>query len=223
MRLRPSGNAGPIATTAANFAHYHAETAQPWELQALTRARVVAGNERLAARVTQNIWDNLARPRDERALGRAIRAMRERIFKEHGREEAWNLKHAPGALVEIEFAIQHLKLAHAHHCPVLRATGMREILAVIAQAGLLDAVQVQDLVRAYALHQALQAVLRLSTSDRFDPRTAPPRLLDALVRAAALALEGEPPPADFAALERRLVESQRAVRQIFDQLCPAGA
>ena len=223
MRLRPSGNAGPIATTAANFAHYHAETAQPWELQALTRARVVAGDERLAARVTQNIWENLARPRDERALGRAIRAMRERIFKEHGREEAWNLKHAPGALVEIEFAIQHLKLAHAHHCPVLRATGMREILAVIAQAGLLDAVQVQDLVRAYALHQALQAVLRLSTSDRFDPRTAPPRLLDALVRAAALALEGEPPPADFAALERRLVESQRAVRQIFDQLCPAGA
>ena len=53
-------------------------------------------------------------------------------------------------------------------------------------------------------------------------QAAPPRLLEALVRAAALALEGEPPPADFAALERRLVESQRAVRQIFDELCPPG-
>ena len=65
-------------------------------------------------------------------------------------------------------------------------------------------------------------MLRLSTSERFDPKAAPPRLLEALVRAAALALEGEPPPADFAALERRLVESQRAVRQIFDELCPPG-
>ena len=51
MRLRPSGNAGPVATTAANFARYHAETAQIWEQQALTRARVVAGDPALAERV----------------------------------------------------------------------------------------------------------------------------------------------------------------------------
>ncbi len=184
---------------------------------------MVAGDPDLAARVAAGIWANLARPRDMPALARAIRAMRERIFKEHGSGQAWNLKHAPGGLVEIEFAVQHLKLAHAHACPGLRHTAMRETLAVIAQAGLLAADRVQELAHAHALHQALQAVLRLSTSDRFEPRTAPPRLLDALVRAAALALEGEPPPADFAALERRLVESQRAVRQIFDELCPPGA
>ncbi len=223
MRLRPSGNAGPIATTAANFAQYHAKTAQPWELQALTRARVVAGDRDLAARVEAGIWANLARPRDVSALARAIRAMRERIFKEHGSRQPWNLKHAPGALVEIEFAIQHLKLAHAHALPGLRHTGMRETLAVIADSGLLAADRVQELAHGHALHQALQAVLRLSTSDRFDPRTAPPRLLEALVRAAGMALEGEPPPVDFAALERRLVESQRAVRQIFDELCPPAA
>jgi hypothetical protein len=76
------------------------------------------------------------------------------------------------------------------------------------------------LARAYALHQSLQAVLRLSLSDRFKPRAAPPRLLEALVSAAALALEGEPPPTDFMALERLLVESQGDVRQIFDHLCP---
>ena len=222
MRLRPSGNAGPVATTALNFAQYHAETAQPWELQALTRARAVAGDAALAERVEAGIWANLARPREVPALGRAIRAMRERIFKEHGSNVVWNLKHAPGALVEIEFAVQHLKLAHAHACPGLRHTGMRETLAVVAQESLLPADRVQELAQAHALHQALQAVLRLSTNERFDPKAAPPRLLEALVRAAAMALEGEPPPADFAALERRLVESQRAVRQIFDELCPPG-
>jgi glutamate-ammonia-ligase adenylyltransferase len=220
MRLRPSGNAGPVATTVDNYTGYHAETAQPWELQALSRARVVAGDAPLAERVEAGIWANLARPREPRELGRAIRTMRERIFKEHGSSSVWNLKHAPGALIEIEFAVQHLKLAHAHACPGLRRTGMRDILVAIAAEGLLEAEHVDALARAYALHQALQAVLRLSTSDQFDPQTAPPRLLEALVRAAAAASEGEPPPAEFAALERRLVKSQRAVRQIFDELCP---
>ncbi len=222
MRLRPSGNAGPVATSAANFAAYHARSAQAWEQQALTRARVIAGDPALAERVAAELWANLARPRDPAALGRAIRAMRERIFKEHGSEQAWNLKHAPGGIVEAEFALQYLKLAHAQRCPALRVTAMRKILDAAAEAGILPAEEVEALRRAHALHQALQAVLRLSASDRFDPNTAPPRLLDALTRAAALALEGEPPPEDFAGLERRLVESQHAVRQIFDRLCPLG-
>ena len=171
MRLRPSGNAGPIATTALNFVQYHADTAQPWELQALTRARAVAGDLALAERVEAGIWANLARPREVAKLGRAIRTMRERIFKEHGSSLAWNLKHAPGALVEIEFAVQHLKLAHAHACPGLRHTGMRETLEVIARESLLPADRVQELAHAHALHQALQAVLRLSTNEQFDPES----------------------------------------------------
>jgi glutamate-ammonia-ligase adenylyltransferase len=222
MRLRPSGNAGPVAIPLANFARYHAETAQTWEQQALTRARVVAGEAALARRVEDAIWTNLARPREAASLGQAVRAMRERIFKEHGSEDPWNLKHARGGIVEIEFTAQHLKLLHAHAQPELRTTATAAIFAVARDQGLLPADQAQDLARAYALHQSLQAVLRLSLSDRFKPGTAPPRLLEALVSAAALALEGEPPPTDFTALERLLVESQADVRQIFDHLCPAA-
>ena len=56
MRLRPSGNAGPVATTLDNFTRYHADSAQTWEQQALTRARVVAGDAGLAPRVEDAIW-----------------------------------------------------------------------------------------------------------------------------------------------------------------------
>jgi glutamate-ammonia-ligase adenylyltransferase len=223
MRLRPSGNVGPVATSLPNFARYHAETAQVWEQQALTRARAVAGDAALCRRVEETIWANLARPREAGPLGAAVRAMRERIFKEHGSEDAWNLKHARGGIVEIEFAAQYLKLLHAHAEPRLETTVTPAIFAVARDAGLLPAEDAEDLSRAYALHQCLQAVLRLSLSDRFEPKAAPPRLLEALVRAAALALEGEPPPEDFAALARRLVESQGDVRQIFDRLCPSPA
>lgn len=223
MRLRPSGNAGPVACTLANFASYNEHTAQTWELQALTRARVVAGHVGLAARVEDAIWGSLARPREPLPLARAVRTMRERIFKEHGSGDPWNLKHARGAIVEIEFTAQYLKLLHAHEAPELRRTGTREVLEACGEAGFLPREQAVELIRSFALHQSLQAVLRLSLSDRLEPATAPARLLEALVHAGTLVLEGEPPPADFKALERLLVESQATVRQIFDALCPPEA
>jgi glutamate-ammonia-ligase adenylyltransferase len=222
-RLRPSGNVGPVATSLDNFRQYHAGTAQVWEQQALTRARVVAGDPTLASQTEEAIWSNLARPRDPSVLGAAVRAMRERIFKEHGSKDPWNLKHTRGGIVEIEFAAQYLKLLHAARLPPLRTTRTPAIFTELREASLVPADQAQDLARAHALHQALQAVLRLSLSDRFSARTAPPQLLQALVRASAMALEGEPPPADFQALERLLLETQTAVRQIFDGLCPQAS
>jgi glutamate-ammonia-ligase adenylyltransferase len=123
-RLRPSGNVGPVAASLANFARYQAETAQIWEQQALTRARVVAGDRGLANRVTDVVLATLARPRDPGPLAAAVRAMRERIFREHGAKAggAWNLKHARGGLVEVEFAAQYLVLANAHAEPRLLVT-----------------------------------------------------------------------------------------------------
>ena len=79
----------------------------------------------------------------------------------------------------------------------------------------------REAAAALRLLHALQAVLRLSTSDRFDPAAAPEGLRRALLAAARRALPDEPLP-DFAALERRLVESEAVARQLFDQLCPPG-
>ena len=222
-RLRPSGNIGPVAASLASFVRYQLETAQTWELQALTRARVVAGDPDLAAKVEAASREALARPRDREELAKAVRAMRERIFKEHGSANPWNLKHARGGIVELEFTAQYLILAHAADEPRLLATSTVAALEAAGEAGLLPSSEARSLADAFALFQSLLAVLRLSLGERFDPATAPPRLLEALVRAAGLAVPGGIPPAGFAELEARLVESQEAVRQIFARLCPPEA
>jgi hypothetical protein len=97
------------------------------------------------------------------------------------------------------------------------------VFGVAREAGLLSLEDAEALTNAFSLYQSLLAVLRLSTGDRFEPERAPARLLQALVRAATLAVPGEIPATGFADLERRLVESQAAVRQIFDRLCPPEA
>ena len=52
MRLRPSGNQGPVATRLASFIDYQEHSAWTWEHLALTRARVVSGTARATARAS---------------------------------------------------------------------------------------------------------------------------------------------------------------------------
>ena len=184
-RLRPSGNLGPVACSVGNFERYQLETAQTWEHQALTRARAIAGDPALGRRVEAVIRRALLTPREPEALAREVAAMRARIFREHGSEDPWNLKHARGGLVELEFLAQFLKLRFAPEHPDLLTTGTVETFLRAAADRLLDPDDGAALVRAGRLYHRLQAVLRLAVQEGFHPARAPAGLRQALVRAAA--------------------------------------
>ncbi|MEM9599934.1 MAG: hypothetical protein AAF926_02815 [Pseudomonadota bacterium] len=68
MRLRPSGRSGPPAVTLSAFMRHHEGSARNWEHIALVPARVVAGDNALGARVTQELANILSRPRDQAQL-----------------------------------------------------------------------------------------------------------------------------------------------------------
>src|SRR3546814_18965632 len=69
MRLRPSGNAGPIASSLSGFRRYQAENAWTWEHLALTRARVGAGNPILTTPFTPQPHEVLTSPPTEGRRG----------------------------------------------------------------------------------------------------------------------------------------------------------
>ncbi len=224
-RLRPSGNVGPVACSLANFASYQLKSAQTWEHQALTRARLVAGDPGLGARVAGIIRTALIQERDPEQLAREVALMRARIFREHGDLDPWNLKHARGGLVEAEFLAQFLQLRFAPVHPVLLTTSTLQTFERAVTLGLLPADEGQALVEAVRLYRRLQAVLRLSIQDRFDARLAPPGLRRALVRAARPD-EGEPAAASAAAfdeLQARLGAAQAMVARSFARHCPEAA
>ena len=60
MRLRPSGNKGPVAVSLEAFRRYHEHDAWTWERMALTRARVIAGPAALRERVRHAIATAIA-------------------------------------------------------------------------------------------------------------------------------------------------------------------
>jgi glutamate-ammonia-ligase adenylyltransferase len=210
MRLRPSGNKGPVATRVSGFEAYQHNEAWTWEKMALTRARVVAGDASLQAHVEQIICDVLCEARDPEATLKDVAEMRRRMLDAHPKADHWEIKQVRGGLVEVEFIAQGLQLIHAHVQPEVLATNTFTALSNLHQAGLLSTGDYETLQRAGTLYHTLTHVLRLCTTGRFSPGDAPPGFMSLMLRAAAAP--------DIAALEHMLVSANTEVAAVFDRL-----
>ncbi len=162
MRLRPSGKAGPIATSLASYQRYHREDSWTWEQMALTRARVVAGPPPLAAEIDRSIRTALTRRRDPERLRADVVDMRARIERERRARSLWDVKDLRGGLVDIEFIAQYLQLRHGHDAPQVLATNTADALNALAAAGVLAPDAADELIEALGLWQQIQARLRLA-------------------------------------------------------------
>ncbi|MFT8242962.1 bifunctional [glutamine synthetase] adenylyltransferase/[glutamine synthetase]-adenylyl-L-tyrosine phosphorylase [Roseomonas sp. BN140053] len=217
MRLRPSGNKGPVATSIASFERYHAGgEAWTWERMALTRARPVAGPAGLRRRFAAAAQAALVAHAGPRAIADA-RDMRARMLRDKPPENAWDVKSMPGGLVEVEFVAQALQCAHAA-TPRLIAPTTREALARLARARLLPAEDAARLVRADQLWRTVQSVLRL-TVGRSVPESLPEPAVTALLRACSpvLAAAGDAAPVDLAALRGSFARTAEGVRAAFER------
>ncbi|MDH5749054.1 MAG: bifunctional [glutamine synthetase] adenylyltransferase/[glutamine synthetase]-adenylyl-L-tyrosine phosphorylase [Rhodospirillales bacterium] len=168
MRLRPSGSAGPIASSLDAFVQYNRSDAWTWEHMALTRARIITGPPALSEKIEGVIRDILSQPRDPDMLTHDVAHMRERIDKERHTDLIWNIKYLRGGLVDIEFIAQYLQLKHAHHHPEILSANTKTALQQIGEANLIDASVCRDLMEAIDLWQPLQAILRLTLARDFN-------------------------------------------------------
>ncbi len=110
-RLRPSGAQGPLVVSFDSFTRYQREAAWTWEHMALTRARPVFGSAAARATLAALVTEILAMPRDRAALTADIVKMRSDIARHKPPLGAFDVKLAPGGLVDLEFAVQRAQLA----------------------------------------------------------------------------------------------------------------
>jgi glutamate-ammonia-ligase adenylyltransferase len=214
MRLRPSGRAGPVATSLEAFRGYQESEAWTWEHMALTRARVVSASPEFAAQIEAVIDAVLCRPREAAAIAADVADMRAAIAQEKGEDERWDLKYAKGGLIDLEFIAQYLQLVHAAHHPDLLDTSTARVLDRAWQLGLLPAEDADVLRPAARLYHNLTQLLRLCLSGPFDPKTARAGLLGLLSRAADLP--------NFATLDAHIAETQQKVRASFNRILAAA-
>ncbi|MEM7631904.1 MAG: glutamine-synthetase adenylyltransferase [Pseudomonadota bacterium] len=164
MRLRPSGNQGPVATSWRAFQGYQRSDAWFWEHLALTRARVVAGPETLADDLEAFRCDVLAAPQDTAQVLRDLADMRRRIASAKAPGSVWDVKVGPGRLQDIELLSQTGILLHG--------TGSRAIAAGLdacVAVGVLTQDQATTLVDAHRLIARVQMATRLLSTGAIAP------------------------------------------------------
>ncbi len=110
MRLRPSGNKGPVATRINSFEKYQRGEAWTWEHMALSRARLICGDEDLVLNAERIIGEVLSARRDIPKIAKDVAEMRGLIEQEKPPVSIWDLKLIPGGLIDIEFIAQYLRL-----------------------------------------------------------------------------------------------------------------
>ena len=177
--LRPNGNSGMLVTTLNAYASYQegrgSNTAWTWEHQAMTRARCVLGPDSLRQRFDAIRQTVITAPRNLPALQAEIVAMRNKVRAAHPvQADAFDVKHSTGAMVDAEFAVQFLVLAHAAQYPTLQDNvGNIALLQRAEACGLLPAGVGNAAANAYRELRKAQHQARLNEA---PTQVAPPLL-----------------------------------------------
>ena len=171
MRLRPSGSSGPAAVSFESFKRYYEESAWTWEYMAMTKARIVWGENK---KVQHELEHVLTLAKDTEKVRIDVLEMRNRINAEKPAKSIWDIKKIPGGMLDIEFSIQLLQLLHGQAHPELM---LKSVLAVTDKAvsmQILDGQTGKALSDAYRFWQELSILFSLCSEDgTFDSSTAP--------------------------------------------------
>jgi len=164
LRLRPDGASGLMVSSIEAFRRYQRESAWVWEHQALTRARFCAGDATVGAAFEAERRAILQMKRDETKLRQEVLAMRQNLLDGHpNRSDLFDLKHDRGGMIDIEFIVQYLVLAHAHrHTELVANTGNIALLKLAAELGLIPADAAENVASAYREFRRHQHGLRLN-------------------------------------------------------------
>ncbi|ARE42000.1 Glutamate-ammonia ligase adenylyltransferase [Rhodovulum sp. P5] len=166
MRLRPSGNQGPVATSIQSFRNYQLDEAWTWEHLAMTRARPVAGDAAVTAEVEAFRRDLLRQKADIEKTLSGIVDMRQRLAEAKPAKSAWDGKQGPGRGQDIELIASAAALIAASP-----ATSVPDQLAAGVAAGWLHPPEADTLLEAYRLLRKVQGAAKLISDRPLDPAT----------------------------------------------------
>ena len=211
MRLRPSGNKGPVATRINAFAKYQREEAWTWEHMALTRARLVCGDETLVSEAERVIGEILSAKADQIRIAKDVAEMRALVEKEKPPASSWDLKLIPGGLIDVEFIAQYLRLVAPARAIEVDTTGCStdEALQRLGER-MMDRNDLDLCRRALMLYTDLSQLIRLCIDGLFDPQAAPAGLVELVCRAADCP--------DIKTLEAELKRLSKGVRSVFTKV-----
>jgi glutamate-ammonia-ligase adenylyltransferase len=162
LRLRPDGKAGPIVNSDTGLRLYYEHRGRPWEFQALLKARPIAGDIELGARLLEDLGKLIFNPALPYSPLDTVGAMRDQI-KDHASatQRGYNIKLMAGGIRDIEFIAQALQIMHGQQHPDVRTPTTLEALARLHRHGVLKEWDADNLAAAYRFLRLVEHRLQM--------------------------------------------------------------
>jgi len=168
LRLRPYGRAGSLANPLDVIKKYYSRDGEsaPFERQALTKLRWVAGDKKLGKEV-ENYRDSFVYSGQPWDLSKALH-LRYRQMKELVKPGTVNMKYSPGGVVDIEYSVQYLQVIHGKNFPEIRTPSTLEAMKGLSEVGLISETEEDQLKKAYLFLRSLIDSLRMVRGNAQD-------------------------------------------------------
>jgi glutamate-ammonia-ligase adenylyltransferase len=163
LRLRPEGRFGPISRSLEACRAYYESWAEPWERQALLKARVCAGDEILGAEFIAMADAFVYRPRVDEKFVQSIQANKRRMEQKVALAGGanTNVKEGIGGIRDIEFTVQLLQLIAGGQHPELRTGNTLEALSRLTAQDLLTESEQDTLADEYQFLRTVEHRLQI--------------------------------------------------------------
>lgn len=208
LRLRPSGNDGPIASKLISFNKYYNEVAWKWEFMALTKTRVVYGSEEFSDKIMNTIGSILDKEWNHDKLKRDVLDMHSKTKKSKNTNNPFDVKHISGGMIDIDYITQFLILKNYHNNQGFLETGstlngLQDLQNILTD----DKDKLMALEEAYIFFSSFLSIIRLAGNSYLNEESMTTGYKKTLVDNLDVK--------DFKTLKKKLVTMQKTVQKLF--------
>jgi glutamate-ammonia-ligase adenylyltransferase len=158
LRLRPQGESGEVVVGYAQALRYYRGVAHDWELQALLKLRLSAGDRTLAREFIERGQGLIYRKQLSlsaiQTAARSLERIQSGVVRKGARE--MDVKNGAGGLREIEFVVQCLQRVHGGGEVWLRSSGTLFALQKLHDKGHIGDAEFRELCETYGLLRAIE-------------------------------------------------------------------
>jgi glutamate-ammonia-ligase adenylyltransferase len=215
-RLRPFGSAGRLALSFDAMEAYYQREGRDWERFALLRARPVGGDPQAGRELLERLRPFVWRRYFDYAALEGLRELKSLVDAEvRRRDREQDLKLGPGGIREIEFRVQLESIVRGGRDPGLRTGNTLELIALLAERGILGAAEAAGLAQAYRFLRRLENRVQMLRDEQLHRLPEDPHTRERIARAL-----GHP---GFEALLATLDGHRERVTAAFERALPQSA
>lgn len=219
LRLRPDGDAGPIAGSVSNLVAYYDRRAHVWELISFLRARPCAGNRALSGRVLERVRGILVSQMKLRSPIKEVARLLERIRNQLSADDRRrNLKLMRGGIREVEFLVQALQLLHGGKDPTILQAGTLAAISALCKRQAVPEREAAVLESAYRFLRTVEHRIQLERALQSHSLPKEDEAMERLGRRVAAGAIAIPRDASFAnLLAAELTRVRKLSSMVFEE------